>query len=206
MIKYKYSKLYWFIKELKWIKAYFSPFKPPIPKFYFGKITIGVPWFLPRNWVNLTEKEIEEKSQKKYNELREELKIKVTLEHYRQQYKGSQKAIPKLIGFDFVELGWKTKWTDTDYRFEWSPLISFVFFKWQIAVVFLAPEPSHYWESWLYYEFNTDKSKSQKERIEQCQQEFKQNWISYKNGVEIKTNYYQFILKEKYYAPVRCFF
>ena len=96
-----------------------------------------------------------------------------------------------------MALGWKTKWTNTDYRFEWSPLISFVFFKWQIAVVFSAPEASHYWESWLYYEFNTDKSKSQKERIIQCQKEFKQNWISYKDGVEIITNYYQFILKEK---------
>jgi hypothetical protein len=37
----------------------------------------------------------------------------------------------------------------------------------------------------------------QKERIIQCQKEFKQNWISYKDGVEIITNYYQFILKEK---------
>jgi len=111
------------------------------------------------------------------------------------QSKNYLTPIPKKIGFDFVELGWKTKWSDTDYRFEYSPLISFVFFKWQIAVIFLAPEPDHYWTSWLYYENNTDKSKSKKERIIQCQNEFPQNWISYKNGDKIKINYYNFILK-----------
>jgi hypothetical protein len=180
------------------LKALNSPFKPFKLKWYIGKIAIGTPYFFPRKWVKLSEKEIEERAIKQFNKVKEDYKSKVTIEHYRKQYKNTQKAVPKLIGFDFVELGWKTKWTDTDYRFEWSPLISFVFFKWQIAVMFIAPESSHYWESWLYYEYNTDKSKSQKERIEQCQREFKQNWISWKNGVETKTNYYQFIIKEKY--------
>jgi len=193
------NKIKYFFKRFIFLKALNSPFKPFKLKWYIGKVAIGTPYFYPRKWVTYTQEEIEIKAQKRFDKLSEELKTKVTLEHYRQQYKGSQKAIPKLIGFDFVELGWKTKWTDTDYRFEWSPLISFVFFKWQIAVVFLAPEPSNYWESWLYYEFNTDKSKSQKERIKQCQKEFKQNWISWKDGTKIKTNYYQFILKEKYY-------
>jgi len=156
------------MNKFKFLKTYFSPFKRIRPIFYIGKIRYGTPYFFPRRWVKNKEKP------------------------------GYLKAIPKKIGFDFVELGWKTKWTDTDYRFEWSPLISFVFFKWQIAIVFKAPEQSNYWESWLYYENNTDKSKSQKERIEQCQKEFKQNWISWKNGVETKTNYYQFIIKEKY--------
>ena len=193
------NKIKYFFKKFIFLKVLNSPFKPFKLKWYIGKVAVGVPWFLPRKWVNITKKEIEIKAQERFDKLSEELKTKVTLEHYRQQYKGSQKAIPKLIGFDFVGLGWKTKWTDTDYRFEWSPLISFVFFKWQIAVVFSAPKASNYWESWLYYEFNTDKSKSQKERIEQCQREFKQNWISWKDGVEIITNYYQFILKDKYY-------
>ena len=196
------NKIKYFFKRFRFLKALNSPFKPFKLKWYIGKVAVGVPWFLPRKWVNLTEKEIEIKAQERFDKLSEEQKTKVTLEHYRQQYKGSQKAIPKKIGFDFVGLGWKTKWTDTDYRFEYSPLISFVFFKWQIAVIFSAPEPSNYWESWLYYEFNTDKSKSQKERIEQCQREFKQNWISYKDGVEIITNYYQFILKDKYYEKL----
>lgn len=192
------KKIKYFFKRFIFLKALNSPFKPFKLKWYFGKVAIGTPYFLPRKWVNLTEKEIEEKAIKQYSKINEDLKTKVTLEHYKQQYKRSQKAIPKLFGFDFVELGWKTKWTNTDYRFEWSPLVSFVFFKWQIAIIFKAPEESHYWESWLYYEYNTDKSKSQKERIEQCQKEFKQNWISWKNGVETKTNYYQFIIKEKY--------
>jgi len=150
------------------LKALNSPFKPFKLKWYIGKIAIGTPYFYPRKWIQSKEK------------------------------KNYLTPIPKKIGFDFVELGWKTKWTNTDYRFEWSPLISFVFFKWQIAVIFQAPEKSNYWESWLYYEYNTDKSKSQKERIEQCQREFKQNWISYKDDKEIKINYYEFILKEKY--------
>ena len=198
MIKYKYSKLYWFIKELKWIRAYFSPFKPPIPRFYFGKITIGVPWFLPRKWRDLTEKEIEIEAKESYNKLEEEFKTKVTLEHFKKCYRGSKTSVPKKIGFDFVSLGWKTKWTDTDYRFEYSPLISFVFFKWQIAVIFSAPEPHHYWASWLYYEHDTDKSKSKRKRIEQCQKEFPQNWTQYKNGNKETINYYKLILKEKY--------
>jgi len=192
------KKIKYFFNRFRFLKALNSPFKPFKLKWYFGKVAIGTPYFLPRKWVNLTEKEIEEKAIIQYNKIKEEFKEKVTLEHYIQQYKGTQKAIPKLFGFDFVELGWKTKWTNTDYRFEWSPLVSFVFFKWQIAIIFKAPEESHYWESWLYYEYNTDKSKSKRERIIQCQKEFGQNWISWKNGVETKTNYYQFIIKEKY--------
>ena len=64
--------------------------------------------------------------------------------------------------------------------------------------MFIAPEPDHYQASWLYYEYNTDKSKSKKERIEQCQKEFPQNWIVWKDEVKTKINYYKFILKEKY--------
>lgn len=71
----------------------------------------------------------------------------------------------------------------------------FVFLKWKIVVIVSAPEPDHYWTSWLYYENNTDKSKSKKERIEQCKNEFPQNWIFWKNGKRIKVDYYNLILK-----------
>ena len=192
------NKIKYFFKQFVFLKALNSPFKPFKLKWYIGKISIGTPYFFPRKWVDLNEKEIEVKAQKKYDKLDEEFKTKVTLEHYKQQYKDTQKTTPKLIGFDFVGLGWKTKWTDIDYRFEYSPLISFVFFKWQIALMFIAPELDHYWSSWLYYENNTDKSKSKKERIKQCQDQFPQNWISYKNGNKETINYYKFILKEKY--------
>jgi hypothetical protein len=106
--------------------------------------------------------------------------------------------VPKKIGFDFVGLGWKTKWTCTDYRFEWSPRISFVFFGYQIAVIVNALHDSSYWESWLYYERNTDKSKSKKERIEQCKLEFPQTWTTYNKDTKQLIDYYKLILKNKY--------
>lgn len=159
------NKINYFFKKFVFLKALNSPFKPFKLKWYIGKIAIGTPYFYPIKWIQSKEK------------------------------KNYLTPIPKKIGFDFVELGWKTKWSDTDYRFEYSPLISFVFLKWQIAVIFSAPEPDRYWTSWLYYENNTDKSKSKKERIIQCQNEFPQNWIFWKNGKRIKVDYYNLILK-----------
>ena len=146
----------------------FSPFKRPKLKWYFGKVTIGTPYFLPRRWKKDTEK------------------------------RGWSKPVPKRIGFDFVKLGWKTKWSDTDFRFEWAPIWSFVFFKWQIAITISATEQDHYWESWLYYQYETDKTKSKLERAIQCQKKYPQNWKLSKNGVETKVDYYDLILKKKY--------
>ena len=107
--------------------------------------------------------------------------------------------MPKKIGFDFVGLGWKTKWTDTDYRFEWSPVISFVFFGYQIAATVVVPQSSHYWEAWLYYENDTDKTKSAPERIEQCKKDFPLIYkVSQYGKEETTVNYYETILRKKY--------
>ena len=114
------------MRNFNYIKVFNSPFKRPKLKWYFGEVAIGTPYFFPRRWVDNPEKP------------------------------GYQKAVPKKIGFDFVGLGYKTKWSDTDYRFEWGPLISFVFFKWQIAVMLKVPHPEHYWVCWLTYENATD--------------------------------------------------
>jgi hypothetical protein len=114
------------MNRFNYIKVFNSPFKRPKLKWYFGKIAIGTPYFFPRRWVDNPDKP------------------------------GYQKAVPKKIGFDFVGLGYKTKWDDHDYRFEWGPLISFVFFKWQIALLFEVPHPEHYWVCWLTYENDTD--------------------------------------------------
>lgn len=109
-----------------------------------------------------------------------------------------RKAMPKKIGFDFVGHGWKTKWTPTDYRHEWNPVWSFVFFKWQIALIFNPIEAYHYWECWLYYSIHT--SGKTKDRIEKARKEFPCVWRSTKDGVETKTCYWDIILKDKYNA------
>jgi hypothetical protein len=155
------------MNKLAFLKAFNSPFKRPKLKWYCGKTQIGTPYFLPRKWVKDPDKP------------------------------GYLKFVPKKIGFDFVGLGYKTKWTDTDYRFEWAPLLSFVFFGYQIAVMVIAPEQHHYWEAWLYYEKNTDKTKPASERIQICRNDFSLIYdVSDKDGKR-KVDYYNTILKNK---------
>lgn len=154
------------MRKIRYIKALFSPFKPFKLKWYFGKVKIGTPYFLPRRWVKNPNK------------------------------KGYLKSIPKKIGFDIVPLGWKDKFGKP--RFESAPLLSFVFFKWQIAITISAPHQDHYWESWVYYEYYTDKSLSKSERILKCIKEAPQTWKSYKDGKSVTTDYYDLILRKKY--------
>ena len=193
------------MQKLSFLKAFNSPFKRPKLKWYCGKTAIGTPYFYPRKWVKGTPKLIHEavlkhiQKEENYNKLNPNYarKIKSYDELYEEK-KNYLYAVPKKIGFDFVGLGWKTKWSETDYRFEWSPIFSFVFFGYQIAVTIVAPEADHYWEAWLYYELNTDKTKSKKERIEQCKKEFSLNCTVYSQGIETKVNYYDTVLKAKY--------
>ncbi len=108
---------------------------------------------------------------------------------------GYLKSVPiKYFQFKFVTLGWKTKWGD--YRFEHSPLISIVLFKWQFVLFFIAEHQSNYWESWLYYELNTKGTRE--ERIQQCIQNYPQIWTRYLKEGEKTIDYYQLILKNKY--------
>jgi len=200
-----FTKIKYFIKDFDFLKVYNSPFRNPKLRLYIGKVAIGTPYFFPRKWVKATPERATKAALQeiddviKYNERSSGYKRTVKSfddlfnEKMRYNY-----AEPKKIGFDFVSLGWKTKWTDTDYRFEWSPIWSFVFFKWQIAITFIAPERDHYWECWLCYTRNTDKTKSINERIEQARKEFPCNWTSTKDGVEEKICYWDLILKPKY--------
>ena len=161
-------QLKYFIRKFDFLRTYNSPFKPLRLKWYFGKTAIGTPYFLPRKWV---------KDKENY---------------------GFLKAVPKKIGFDFVPLGWKTKWEFTDYRFEYSPMWSFVFFGYQIAITFYTPEPDHYWECWLYYTRQTDKTKSVRERILQARKEYPCVWTRSGNGIkEEEVCYWNVILKHK---------
>ena len=152
------------LQSFRWIKALWSPFKPFKVSFYAGKTQVGIPYFYPR-------KTVKSKTKPGYSEFK-----------------------PLTVGFSYCSLGYKTKWTDTDYRHEWNPVFSFVFFGYQIALTFYSPYRSHYWEAWLYYEYATDKTKSKHERIEQCRKEHSQTWTV--AGGEI--DYYEYILKPKY--------
>lgn len=140
------------MKNFRFLSAFNSPFLRPKLKWYFGKVAVGIPYFLPK----------------------------------------------KRFGFDFVSLGWKTKWDPDDFRFEWNPMISFVFWKWQVVLSFVPDYAAEYWEAWLYYELRTDKSKSKKERIEQCRKEFDMTNTTYNGDQEHTIDFYNVILKEKY--------
>lgn len=189
------------MRKLTFIKSFFSPFKRPKLKWYFGKVKIGTPYFLPRRWVKPSKSEIEKLSIKNF----EEWEIKRsrypklrrrTYDDFYSELENSKIFKPKKIGFDLVGLGYKTKWSNTDYRFEWRPLISFVFFGLQIVVMVIPEHENHYWEAWLFYENDTDKTKSPKERVEQCKKEFSQTYttLSKEEGRK-EIDYYDLILK-----------
>ena len=199
------NKIKYFIKDLDFLRAYNSPFKAPKPKWYCGKIALGTPYFFPRKWVKATPERAHQatldsiKSTEEFNKRNPEYtrSIRPYDEIFASKMNYSY-AVPKKIGFDFVSLGWKTKWRSDDYRFEWSPIISFVFFKWQIAVTFVAPHANHYWESWLYYTRETDKSDCISNRLAQCKKEAPCTWTSHSEGKKQTTDYYKLILKKKW--------
>ena len=199
------NKLKLLMSRFEWVKILNSPFKLPKVDFYAGKTQIGIPYFLPRKFVKATNRtatiaaleEIEK--QKSWNDLNPKYarKIKSFEELFSEKLK-YRFAEPLTIGFSYCGLGYKTKWNDTDYRFEWNPVLSFVFFGYQIALTIYSPYQDHYWTSWLYYEYATDKTKSKRERIEQCKKEFGQKWVRSKDDKDETIDYYECILKRKY--------
>jgi hypothetical protein len=199
------SKLKYVLQDLKWLKVLNSPFKPFSVTFYIGKTQVGTPYFLPRKWVKATPKLAKEatlktiESEKQWNERNPNYVRKIkSYEDIYQEKLTYRFPVPLKVGFSYCGLGWKTKWTNTDFRYEWGPVLSFVFFGYQIALMVGQKYSSHYWEAWLYYEYATDKTKSKRERIEQCKKEFNQTWKVYSNGEEEIINYYELILKTKY--------
>jgi hypothetical protein len=190
------------LNRLKWLKVLFTPFIFPRVKFYIGKIAYGTPYFYPRKWVNVTEKEAKADAHEKFSrlvDLGKKPKTSLWIEFYKSALK-RKKPVPKKFGYDLVGLGYKTKWSDTDYRFEWNPIFSFVFFKYQFCIFPIVPEHNHYWEAWLYYENHTDKNLSKKERIEKCKEEFPMIYTVSRGYGQTKetVNYYDKVLKKKY--------
>jgi hypothetical protein len=196
------------MKDFRYLKTFFSPFKRPELKFYLGKTAIGTPYFYPRRWVKATPKLATEATLKEikkieeFNERNSSINgfTKRTFDYDKIYAEKMRYSYPKdkRVGFDFVELGWKTKWSPTDIRFEWAPCWSFVCFGYQFVISFDAPERDHYWECWLYYELHTDKNKSRRERISQCREQFPCTWTSDRDGVEERIDYYERILNNRY--------
>jgi hypothetical protein len=193
------------LERFRWIKALFSPFTPFKVKWYVGKTQVGVPYFYPRKWVKATNRRATEATleeierQKKWNENNPNYacKIKSFEEIFQEKMKCSF-AVPLKVGFSMCGLGWKTKWDEYDFRHEWNPIISFVFFGYQIAVTFYHPHHSHYWESWLCYEYRSDKKKSKHKRVNFCRRKHPQTWSSGSGEDKVTTDYWDLILKPKY--------
>lgn len=185
-----YYGVRYFFKKFSWIRVYNSPFKPPRLKWYFGKISIGTPYYLPRKWRTLTWEECVEEAEDKNKRFN-------TDKFLPEGFKSYKKPIPvKWFWVDVIELGWKTKWRE--FRFEYAPMISIVLFKRQLVVKANAKDETHFWECWLTYTYDTDKTKSVAERILEARKKSPCVWISTKNGEEVRTCYWDVILKKKY--------
>ena len=201
-------KLKYKLDQFRWIKALFSPFKPFTVKLYCGKTQVGVPYFLPRKWVKATPKLRRKaaldkiKSEEKWNKLNPKYAREIkSFDELYEDYKNYTFPIPLKFGFSYCGLGWKTKWSEDDFRYEYGPVLSFVFFGYQIALMvgFKDKEAvDAYWECWLYYEYRTDKTKSKRERIEQCRKEAPQTWTRHSGEKKETIDYYERILKSKY--------
>ena len=115
----------------------------------------------------------------------------------------NNKFIPiKYFGIRYWSLGWKTKWSNTDARFEWGPGLSVVLFGTQIVIY---PTPNcdsnaldHYWEAWIIYSKHTDKTKTVEERIKESMEIYPARWIKYEECKQVPVNYWNYILKDKY--------
>lgn len=186
--------------NFKWMKIYFSPFRPPKPKLYIGKTAIGVPHFYPRVWKKVTPQIAADRAIKRLEEINNHNKInehklrEASFEELYERYINSLFAEPKKIGFDFCDLGWKTKFNS--FRFESSPIWSFVCFGYQIAITFVLENDMHSWECFLAYEYDTDKSKSAEERIRQARKKHPNIWTSYDKGVKTTADYWDLAIKK----------
>lgn len=202
--KFKTIKLT-LIWKFKWIGILFSPFEFPEVKFYMGKIAIGVPYFYPRKWVKFNKKDTHEATfkeiikRKTYMELNPQSpKLSLDYDEIYNSFKGYTKAVNLTVGFSSCGLGYKTKWSETDYRYEYGPVFSFVFFGYQIAIMIGHKHPDHYWTAWLYYENHTDKKLSKIERIKQCIEGYPLVYTVFSNNTETTSDYYHKVLKPKY--------
>ena len=90
---------------------------------------------------------------------------------------------------EFVGLGYKTKYTEFNYRHEWDPIWSLVLFGYQFAVRFTMSD-HRCWESWLVYHYCT--KGSVKDRLKKCREINPNVWTDMDGN---KTDYFKESLK-----------
>ena len=191
------------MKTTPYWKAMCSPFRRLTLKVYAGKLAIGMPYFYPRKLVYVSEAEAIEIANEQCDKY-DAKNIGYDYADELQKARRTRRFVPRRFGFDYIGLGYKTKWSNTDYRFEWSPRLSFVCFGYQIVFTVVPKLPKdisidYYWESWLYNNYNTDATKTPKERIAEVREERPGMITSYRKD-EGKTTYcvWDSILKSRY--------
>ena len=193
----------YFFKSFSYLKVFNSPFIRPRFQFYFGKIKIGTPIFLPRKWVKCNKKDAIEKWDKLEEKVKESYLLRYgSKENYYNYYiKAFTKPIPiKYFGIHHTSLGWKTKWDEI--RHEWNPGLSIVFLNRQLVISLSFRDTMIdmcYWEAWLYYYYETEKNLSKVERLKEVLKLYDCTW-EYKGD---HVNYYNQILKSKYKYLIR---
>lgn len=109
-----------------------------------------------------------------------------------------RKFVRKKIGFSACGLGYKTKWTENDYRHEWDPCYGFVFCGLQIAITFHLH--TAIWESWLLYNHFRNLGMSKEDSLASAREVNPNVWVS---GDGVKTDYFLKGLRKYWYDRFR---
>lgn len=170
-----------FLKEYNQVKDIFVS---PKKRCYFGKLTVGSPYFYPRWFVDtiinfrklkLNSEEESSKIVKRYHWLKEDRLRKNYKFRNLPLVRRSKDWVFKLFGnYYWLQIGWPVMigtlglgWKDkfNTPRHEWNPQFYIYFFKWQLIVWWDSPDRDyHYWEQilwYLYYQEEYDKENKQ---------------------------------------------
>ena len=153
------------MKLKKLLKETKGVFKPPVKKYYLGKLKHGCPYFWPMNFNSsiISIRKLKLRSKENYSDY---IKDKPWLEKKFSNVpivRRTKNWIVKIfsnyyyiaIGFPIIvhtnELGWKDKFNSP--RFEWPPAFYIYIFKWQFCIWWNAPDKNNdlYYEMILQY-------------------------------------------------------
>ena len=162
------------IRELK--KEIWGVFKPPVKRYYLGKLAFGTPYFYPWNFEKyiLHVRILKRKSDEEYKNYCERFPH-LKNQHAQAIYSNlpmvrrTKDWIFRLFGKDILlqigwpimmkwnSLGWKDKYGSP--RFEWSPAFYIFFFKWQFCIWWASPDGNNdkYYEQILWWMNYCDK-------------------------------------------------